>query len=710
MKIYKSIGSKERFLEIFQGVNKVKINEAVIASDNTIVTKSTILTNAFNELNSGAIKITNTNSQSDNNNNNVEISGTDDAGNHVTFRFSTSTSQGDQDGVLSVDSAKLIEIVFRNNTYDVRISEEDKLLQQFNTERSQEIIDVVSEYVQDDSGAPEDTELYEDAVNLIDKIPYRKGTEDMQTNAAYADQKPTNPDVRVQSDELQKFISEIQDYEEDDYTQTTSVEDPMADPTDYSDDDAAAILKKDDDGTKGIDPWEQEISNGEPLEEPVSPEEVAIINKAYENLINRGNQSPTVVEIMAEIDKLEGKVPAPKTRGIPKGAESFWESSIVGNVNTDNIVTKGFENLLSPETKNQVIGAAIEILNMRLGVKKFQMPKEQYLKTVKDLAVMIYHRGASAMNEEDEKGDYPDQMGKSFKIKSKYPKKKKKIQTTVRIGEELNLDQAQNIGSGDNDGMSLEPQGDEVEQIAQEKEKVGDEIEGGKAAGKSPLEYNPEQILKGIKIELEHTDDPMKAVEIAMDHLEEISDYYDRLEKMEAEAKTNGAGSTDPMNPSGCFDDRLLSKDNDKEMTDMLLGYEPKNVGDEVKEEEDVFGTLGDIFRPEPKPEEPQVQEEIGMKDYKGGIGDKYADAEGNEFSVSNKVKGGVSLRGQGGEKEVATGDLTLMKKLSESKEAKPLITEEQIKIARRTLSKSKVSTGMSKKDAVQILIKNNIK
>ena len=44
------------------------------------------------------------------------------------------------------------------------------------------------------------------------------------------------------------------------------------------------------------------------------------------------------------------------------------------------------------------------------------------------------------------------------------------------------------------------------------------------------------QINKGVKVELEHTDDKAKATEIAMDHLSEFPDYYDRLEKMENKA------------------------------------------------------------------------------------------------------------------------------------------------------------------------------
>lgn len=44
------------------------------------------------------------------------------------------------------------------------------------------------------------------------------------------------------------------------------------------------------------------------------------------------------------------------------------------------------------------------------------------------------------------------------------------------------------------------------------------------------------QINKGIGVEMEHTNDKIKATEIATDHVAEIPDYYNRLEKMEREA------------------------------------------------------------------------------------------------------------------------------------------------------------------------------
>jgi hypothetical protein len=64
-----------------------------------------------------------------------------------------------------------------------------------------------------------------------------------------------------------------------------------------------------------------------------------------------------------------------------------------------------------------------------------------------------------------------------------------------------------------------------------------DQLKGGKADGKDITKYDLKQILMGIKIEQEHTTNKMIALEITMDHLEEIPDYYTRLVEMEEEAE-----------------------------------------------------------------------------------------------------------------------------------------------------------------------------
>jgi hypothetical protein len=51
------------------------------------------------------------------------------------------------------------------------------------------------------------------------------------------------------------------------------------------------------------------------------------------------------------------------------------------------------------------------------------------------------------------------------------------------------------------------------------------------------VEILEKQLIKGIKAEKEHTTDDLIAETIALHHIEEIADYYDRLEKMEKSAQ-----------------------------------------------------------------------------------------------------------------------------------------------------------------------------
>ena len=69
-------------------------------------------------------------------------------------------------------------------------------------------------------------------------------------------------------------------------------------------------------------------------------------------------------------------------------------------------------------------------------------------------------------------------------------------------------------------------------------------LPGGKGRGRSPSDFDPDELEAGIKVEHEHlvgdgySKQEAQAIarEIAMDHLTEIPDYYTRLDKMESEA------------------------------------------------------------------------------------------------------------------------------------------------------------------------------
>ncbi len=59
-----------------------------------------------------------------------------------------------------------------------------------------------------------------------------------------------------------------------------------------------------------------------------------------------------------------------------------------------------------------------------------------------------------------------------------------------------------------------------------------DVLPGGKADNVSDDKFNAEALAKGIKHEMEHTENEEIAKEIAKDHLSEDPDYYDKLDQM----------------------------------------------------------------------------------------------------------------------------------------------------------------------------------
>jgi len=109
-------------------------------------------------------------------------------------------------------------------------------------------------------------------------------------------------------------------------------------------------------------------------------------------------------------------------------------------------------------------------------------------------------------------------------------------------------------------------------------------LKGGKADKLTPKEIADKfnvstskvtsQITKGEKVESEHTNNKGKAKEIAMDHVSEFPDYYDRLEKMEKEAEKYWK--------TKLTEDKKLIKKLLRENLDMQQPNEPKNLDNEL--------------------------------------------------------------------------------------------------------------------------------
>lgn len=58
---------------------------------------------------------------------------------------------------------------------------------------------------------------------------------------------------------------------------------------------------------------------------------------------------------------------------------------------------------------------------------------------------------------------------------------------------------------------------------------VEDLLPGGEGDGLDPAQFDRSEVAMGIHHEMEHTDDPRKALEIAIDHLAENPTYYSDL-------------------------------------------------------------------------------------------------------------------------------------------------------------------------------------
>jgi len=68
-------------------------------------------------------------------------------------------------------------------------------------------------------------------------------------------------------------------------------------------------------------------------------------------------------------------------------------------------------------------------------------------------------------------------------------------------------------------------------------------LKGGVGDKRSLSEFDPQEVKKGLKAEMEHTNDKDVASEIVADHLAEDPHYYTKLDKAGLEEYKSGYGS-----------------------------------------------------------------------------------------------------------------------------------------------------------------------
>lgn len=108
------------------------------------------------------------------------------------------------------------------------------------------------------------------------------------------------------------------------------------------------------------------------------------------------------------------------------------------------------------------------------------------------------------------------------------------------------FEEIKNIFKQKNDLEAVEAKVIELrERIGLDKVASKEKTHGGLGDDQPDKKYDSEQLEKGMKVELEHSNDPQVAKEIAKDHLQESKDfkgekggkYYDKLEKLEDDVK-----------------------------------------------------------------------------------------------------------------------------------------------------------------------------
>lgn len=755
MKIITPIGSKARFLEMFQEVNKMKLDENVV---HTAMVEGSLPDAAINELIAGKLNIGQVNNQVNGDESTVEISATDDGGASIVFTFRVNSNPTDQDGVYSVDDTTLINFKIKNPQFNLEMPEGDNTIAEVNQKYKQQMIDVVSEHVDfqsnDDIGDAEvNDSMYEDAVKFIDNVPYNKGTEQIQTNAAYADRKPTNPDVRVKAPELDSFVSEMQEYSEgSEYHYDTVDVDNVVD-TSFN-----QILNNDD-KTKYILMAKKLLGNSSVT--AISQKATELFRMASIDMNEATDQDNYEDVVFLQGDEADEPLNILNNQGEDAAMEYLKQWHDTGNhMGSDSLGHGSGDQTYEKDGYTMAWNFQLNYIGLQYELAQMDNPIQ-------------------------EDGAFPDQMGKKFKPKNQMPKKKKQPQSVVKLSEEddvvadtvdMNIPEDEiieikienypyylkrvdsthfymgNNKEGILDGAVIpshinqhngrsyhddvrswlkggeSPYGksyDTWDILRENDTESGNVLSGGLGDDKSPSDFDIEQIVKGIKVEMEHTNNPLIAIEIVLDHLTEDEFYY-------------GTEDDNPEDKAQHHAEIEAGEIEDDELTDELLGFEPHNVGDDIEggssehpladildtnaDDEDLSknntGEKGENLAENNglNPDMGEVNIDItgngwikdqayqavskGMKnlqgkstitvdgqspqrgtnpnggmfggmsedsddfeEYLGDIGDRYQDANNNDFTVRDKVKGGVTLQGQGGEKEVSTSDLHFMKK-----------------------------------------------
>lgn len=174
MRVYSKNGSKERLVEMFQNVNKIKLSE-----DFGVEPQSTydLVNNVLNGLKNGEINTQKTNTVTSDGENLVQLICTDANENQINLTFTVNLTSGEQDNnIFNINNVELTKFNFNPSDESQPFNANGNDLARANSEHAEEFIDLVKDYVvtntnQSSESIEESTDQdrYEDVVFMQDE-------------------------------------------------------------------------------------------------------------------------------------------------------------------------------------------------------------------------------------------------------------------------------------------------------------------------------------------------------------------------------------------------------------------------------------------------------------------------------------------------------------------------------------------------------------
>ena len=164
-----------------------------------------------------------------------------------------------------------------------------------------------------------------------------------------------------------------------------------------------------------------------------------------------------------------------------------------------------------------------------------------------------------------------------------------------------------------------------------------DQLTEGKGKDLNPNQIHPSELRMGIKVEMEHTDDPKKAEKIALDHLAENPYYYTAL-------KLSGVESPSKPKEKAKKEVKAKKKKESTQLVDLVNGMKKVKMPKTVKEAMEVDPKGGLVDTPDEDVFIKRLQQSTGLIQALSKINtpaelDGLFDAILNDTSVSNLSK-----------------------------------------------------------------------